>query len=200
MDQQEEAHLIASAKNGDEAAFLALFRHHHEPVFRFAYRFTGSEDMAGDLTQDCFASLFSGWKKYDPARGPLRAYLYGAVRNLARKRFRDYGKETSLEDCDGIESIADPAMPLDQALKEEVSSAVQKAVLALPVPQREALLLFEYEGLSLSEVAATLGLETGTVKSRLHRARERLKRTLAVFGEQSAAKCAGDGSDHETTE
>lgn len=200
MDQREESQLIASAKKGEEAAFVALFRRHHEPVFRFAYRLTGSADIAEELTQDCFASLFSGWKRFDSTRGPLRTYLFGAVRNLAHKRFRDLGKETSLDDCDGIEFFAAPATPVDETLRGEVSDAVQKAVLALPVPQREALILFEYEGLSLSEVAAALGLETGTVKSRLHRARERLKRALAVFGEGTTVKREGKRSDRETTE
>ena len=143
------------------------FEQHKEAVYRFAWRMTGSPEAAEDITQEVFLTLVRRPDAYDPARGPLRAFLLGTARNQARKRFRDEQRWDVLEDDDFVVA---PAVQVD------VADAVAAAVQALPPLQREALILAEYEDLSLEEIA-------GAVKARLHRARENLRRALAPFYE-----------------
>jgi len=171
-----EQRQIARAAAGDERAFRSLFDQHHEALFRFAYRLTGSTDAAEDITQDCFLRLIEQ-ARFDPARGTLRQYLYGTVRNLARQRWQAADREISWDD-----ESEDDSRPLpDAMIAAEVSDAVQAALDLLPPLQREAIVLFEFEELSLEEIAAVAGADVGTVKSRLHRARERLRRLLAEY-------------------
>jgi RNA polymerase sigma-70 factor (ECF subfamily) len=134
--------------------------------------------MAEDITHDCFLSLIRRPENFDPARGSLKTYLYSAARNLSLKHFRNTGREAAVEEFDEEPSIPVREQPLGRMLDEELSLKVREAIFSLPPLQREALVLFEYEGLALSEIASVLGTEVGAVKARLHRARERLRKTL----------------------
>ena len=109
----------------------------------------------------------------------LRTYLYAAVRNLSTKHFRRHGGDVAVEDVEGELLTVEREGPLARLLDAELSEEVRRAVAGLPPLQREVIALFEYEGLSLAEVAAVVGADTGTVKSRLQRAREGLRRALA---------------------
>jgi RNA polymerase sigma-70 factor (ECF subfamily) len=166
--------LFHRARDGDEAAFRSLYEKYRDPLFRFAYRLTGAPDAAEDTVHDCFAALFHA--RFEGSRGSLRTYVYGAVRNLARKRHRDAGREDQADEFD--ERPASAADPLSALVSRETSEGVRLAVEALPLLQREVLVLFEYEELSLEEIAAIVEADVGAVKSRLHRARERLRRSL----------------------
>ena len=174
--------LLHRAGRGDEAAFLALYERHRETVFRFAYRMLGSAALAEAVTHDCFLGLIKEPSRFDPTRAALRTYLYAAVRNLSAKHFRRHAGETPVEECDEREFPADRREePLRRLLDAELSAEVRRAVAALPPLQREVVILFEYEELSLAEVAAVVGTDTGAVKSRLHRARQRLRRELSHY-------------------
>jgi RNA polymerase sigma-70 factor (ECF subfamily) len=176
--------LLTEASRGDEAAFLELYRRHRDAVFRFAYRVLGSIESAEDIAHDCFLSLIQQPHRFDPARGSLRTYLFGAARNLAMKHFRRTGHDVSVDELpnESFESLMTEAkQPLHQLLDEEVALLVQRAVALLPPLQREALVLFEYEELSLAEVACVVSADVGTVKARLYRARQSLKRSLAGY-------------------
>ena len=176
--------LLTRAGNGDQAAFLELYERHRQPVFRFAYRLLGSVELAEDITHDCFLSLIRKSENFRPERGSLRTYLFAAARNLALKHFRGAGREASLDDIEDETDHA-TAQPLAQLMSEELSTQVRDAVLALPPLQREALVLFEYEGLSLNEIAQVTDSEVGAVKGRLFRARERLKSALRPYLESN---------------
>ncbi len=171
----EDVRLLASARNGDEASFLALYHEHRTPLFRFAWRLTGSEATAEDSTQECFLTVLSA-KGYDASLGSLRAYLFGISRNLIRKRLRMAEREEDEEDAVDPSAVGGP---LESLLSAERAEAVAHAVASLPPNQREAVILFEYEGLSLDEIGTAVGIDTGAVKARLHRARETLRRRLA---------------------
>jgi RNA polymerase sigma-70 factor (ECF subfamily) len=144
-------------------------------LFRFAWRLTGSAAAAEDAVQECFLVLLDG-VLFDANRGSLRAYLFGITRNLALKRVRTAEREC--EEREDSEAAPDPPGPLEGLLSAERSEMISRAVAALPPGQREALILFEYEELSLEEIADVTGIETGAVKARLHRAREALRRRL----------------------
>ncbi|HKZ03454.1 MAG TPA: RNA polymerase sigma factor [Pyrinomonadaceae bacterium] len=173
--------LLAKAAGGDQAAFMELYRDYRMPVFRFAYRLLGSVELAEDVTHDCFLSLIRRPGDFNPSRASLRTYLLAAARNLALKHFRSSGREAALDDS--IEEPASPRrdQPLGRLLEKELASKVKEAILSLPPLQREALILFEYEGLSLNEIAGVVGTDVGAVKARLFRARDRLRTILQPY-------------------
>jgi len=112
-------------------------------------------------------------KGFDERRGTsLKTYLIAIARNLAFKCFRDQGRELQIDEFKTIASA-------ESSTASDISAAVESAMAGLPSLQQEALILFEYEGFTLEEIAATVGVEVGTVKSRLHRGRDRLRRVLA---------------------
>ena len=180
-DRTTDELLLEQAEGGDQAAFVELYERHRTGVFSFAYRMLGSTEMAEDITHDCFLSLIKRPEKFDPSRGSLKTYLYSAARNLSLKHFRDTARETAVEEFGEEPSIPVREQPLGRLLDGELSSKVREAVFSLSPLQREALVLFEYEGLALSEIASILGTDVGAVKARLHRARERLRTTLSPY-------------------
>ena len=173
--------LLKRAGAGDQAAFLELYDRHREPIFRFAYRLLGEVDIAEDVTHDCFLSLIRKPENFRPERGPLRTYLFAAARNLALKYFRNSGRETALDEVSEEPQLSPRHEPLRKLLDEELAAEVRRAVFSLPPLQREALILFEYEGLSLNDVAEITGADVGAIKGRLYRARERLKTILRPY-------------------
>src|SRR3954451_14913850 len=167
-----DSRLLEAARQGDESSFLALYRRHRTPLFRFAWRLTGSTATAEDVTQECFLALLKG-AAFHADQDSIRGYLFGITRNLAFQRARLSRRESEEEDREAAPE------QLEELLSAERSEAVARAVGSLPPLQREALILFEYEELSLEEIAEATGVEVGAVKARLHRARERLRQRLA---------------------
>ena len=146
-----------------------LFDQHHRAVYRFLYRLTRRRDVAEDLTQECFLACIRAPERFDSARGSEKTLLFAIARNLALKHYRDHRPEAELEDNRAVEPVHDTDL------------AIEAAVSALPHLQQEALILFSYEGLTLEEIARVTGSEVGTVKNRLFRARENLKKALAPY-------------------
>jgi RNA polymerase sigma-70 factor (ECF subfamily) len=142
------------------------FDAYSDSVFRFAWHLTHRADLAEDIAQECFLALLRAPARFDPTRGSLKTYLFAIARNLALNHYRDELPDAPLPDL-----LIQPS--------PDLAVVVAEAVAALPPLQQEALVLFEYEGFSLEEIAEIVGTDIGTVKSRLHRARERLKRVLA---------------------
>ena len=173
--------LLQKAGEGDQAAFLDLYDRYREPIFRFAYRLLGSVEIAEDVTHDCFLSLIRKPGNFRPERASLKTYLYAAARNLAMKHFRNQGRETGLDEVNEEPKDSPKRGPLRRLLDEELATQVREAVFSLPPLQREALILFEYEGLSLNEVAEVAGTDVGAIKARLYRAREGLRRILQPY-------------------
>jgi RNA polymerase sigma-70 factor (ECF subfamily) len=164
--------LVKAASKGEEAAFLQLFDEHHLPLFRFAYRLTGSVADAEDIVQECFLSLLRKECTYNPKRTPIRTYLFGIVRNRSLKRLRKSNV--------GVNGTR-PRSPESEVLRNEMEDAVARAVMELPEIQREVLMLAHYEQMPLAEIAQVFGIELGAAKSRLQRARASLKETLAAY-------------------
>ena len=175
--------LLKKAASGDETAFTLLYQRHRDPVFRFSYRLLQSRELAEEITHDCFLSLIKEPQRFktQEQRASLRTYLCAAARNLAFKRLRRVGAETAIDDFSEQLAAAESQEPLRLLLDAEVSEAVRKVIGELPPLQREALILFEYEELSLAEIAEVAGADVGAVKSRLRRARERLRMALAPY-------------------
>jgi RNA polymerase sigma-70 factor (ECF subfamily) len=174
-----DVELVCRAARGDETAFLLVYERHRLPVYRFARRLLGTDGPAEDVTQECFLSLMRKPQLYDPARASLRSYLCGAARYIALRHLRLAAREASDELAEEPRSEPDGGEPLRRLLDAEAADSVRRAIAELPPLQREALILFEYEGMSLGAIASATEVEVGVVKSRLHRARENLRRLLA---------------------
>jgi RNA polymerase sigma-70 factor (ECF subfamily) len=174
-NQVTDEGLLASAANGDTTAFQILYQRYRDPIFRFAFRMLGSVEAAEDVAHDCFLSLITDPGRFDSRRASLRTYLYGAARNLAAKRYNSFARETALDELTEEPAAADRHEPISQVLDDELASEVAQAIATLPPLQREALVLFEYEELSLAEIGEIVGADTNTVKARLFRAREKLR-------------------------
>lgn len=151
--------------------FRDAFHRYKDVVYRFAYRMTGAPSTAEDIVQDCFTALWKNPRGFDPARGELRAYLLGVARNQVFKHWRRTRPHEVLDEEDSV------CPPFDVSAFAR-GEAVRKAVLSLPPLQRESLILAEYEDCSLDEIAQATGVELAAVKSRLHRARQNLRRML----------------------
>ena len=160
--------------------FRNAFHAHKDVLYRFVCRMTGSSNGAEDVVQECFLALWRKPGAYDPHRGPLRAFLLGIARNLVLKRWRDDHPHDSIDEDS---SFCEPVDVLDQERAETVKRAVQM----LPPLQREAIILAEYEELTLEEIALVTESAVSSVKSRLHRARANLRRTLAPLLEEKGS-------------
>lgn len=176
-DQATDERLLEQAAHGDREAFQILYERYRGPIFRFAYRLLGSVEAAEDVAHDCFLSLIREPDRFDATKASLRTYLYAAARNQAAKRYQSLGRET------GIEELVEPISPEQQGpmarvLNDELGGEIERAIASLPPAQREALVLFEYEDLSLAEIAAVVGADSNTVKVRVFRAREKLRARL----------------------
>ena len=172
--------LLRRSAEGDEEAFVTLYRRFQGGIYRFAWRMTGSREAAEDVTQETFLVVARGAARYDEARGAFGAYLYGIARNLIMKRA---GRERPFvalgDDQDLMASAGNPAEDLD---RRQAVEAVRQAVLTLPEHYREVVVLAELQGLPYEEVAAALSCPVGTVRSRLHRARALLAQRLRSRG------------------
>ena len=170
--------LIARIAAGDRDAFAALYRRRRSDVYRFALHLTGSPTAADDCTQDVFMDVIHhapATSQADPAsrRGcsASRAITRGGRRRAATLPLPD-------EDAPAPRSLTLEQDPLAGLARRQHVAALRRALLALPVKYREAVVLCDLEELSYLDAAAALGCAIGTVRSRLHRGRTLLARRL----------------------
>src|SRR5947209_8146403 len=174
-----EAELLRQLAKGNEDAFRALYDFYQGSIFRFALHMSGNHSTAEEVTQEVFMQLISNFKGYDPAKGPLAAYLFGMARNLTRRAMRQLPREEELAEDDAIEAASDLDL-VEELSQSDLLEHLKKAVLALPEPYREVVVLCDLEEMSYPAVAEVLQCSTGTVASRLHRARAMLKTKLST--------------------
>jgi RNA polymerase sigma-70 factor (ECF subfamily) len=180
-EQVTDERLLEQAASGNTEAFQILYERYRGPIFRFAYRLLGSVEAAEDVAHDCFLSLIKEPGRFDSTRASLRTYLYASARNQAAKRYQNLGRETGIEELPGEPQVSERQGPMALVLNEELGGEIERAIASLPPPQREALVLFEYEDLSLAEIAAIVGADSNTVKVRVFRAREKLRARLDQY-------------------
>ncbi len=188
-DSPELLALISRAAGGDEAAFSALMEQYERLVFNLAFQYTQNREDAADVSQETFLKV---WRTLSSFRGEssFSTWLFRITQNsaldLLRKRT---GSATLSLTVDGDDSddegrerdLADPAVEHDPAAaieQAERSGAVRAAIAALRADHREILVLRDMHGFSYGEIADMLGLELGTVKSRINRARIQVKEFL----------------------
>jgi RNA polymerase sigma-70 factor, ECF subfamily len=176
-----EAELLRCAMAGDEEAFIALYGRWGTAVHRFALAMSGSRETAEDVAQEAFLILLSEGHRYDPARGPLGAYLRGIVRHQLRRRWRRDKRYVALPPEDKTPDVASAGESdlLANVARGHQVEATRRAVASLPAHYRDVVVLCDLTGLEYAEAARELGLPVGTVRSRLARARTLLARKLA---------------------
>jgi RNA polymerase sigma-70 factor (ECF subfamily) len=177
-NQVTDERLLAEAASGDGKAFQILYERYRDPIFRLAFRLLGSAEAAEDVAHDCFLSLIQAPHRFDPERASLRTYIYAAARNQAAKRYQNSGRESGLDEIGEEPEVGERHSPMAHVLDNELASEVEQAIASLPPLQREAIVLFEFEDLTLAEIAAVVGADSNTVKARLFRAREKLRNRL----------------------
>lgn len=184
-DLQPELALVERMKGGDESAFVQLYRRHRDAVYRLALMYSGSAALAADVTQEAFIHFISHPGQYDAARGTLGAWLCGVARNMARKAagIREDATDPSLlaDDMAPMESQVEHDTPLERVLRDEAAEHVRRAIASLAPHYRDVLILCELSELSYAEAAQVCGIDIGTVRSRLSRARARLAQCLAPY-------------------
>jgi RNA polymerase sigma-70 factor (ECF subfamily) len=189
-DPLPELALLARMKRGDEAAFVALYRRHSGAVYRLALLYSGSSAAAADVMQDTFLHFMARPGQYDAARGSIAAWLCGVARNLARRSHQ--GREDATDpaelgdDSALLEQQVDRDTPLERILRDETAERVRRAVAALPSHYRDVVVLCELSELSYAEAAQVCGIDIGTVRSRLSRARAHLAQRLALLRPSAA--------------
>ena len=188
-----EAQLVDRLKQRDESAFLELYDRHRRSVYWFLVHMTGSVAIAEDLTQGVFVAILekigSGTiEQFDPGKGPLEGYLLGIARNLAREERRRTHRFASLEnvfETPEWERFLDKFCRENQIHDAETQLAAQSdlkllyaAILDLPHPYRETIVLCSLQEKSYRQAAAILQCSEGTVASRLNRAKALLAAKL----------------------
>lgn len=182
--------LLRRLAEGDEGALGALFERWRGPLFRFALRMSGSPALAEDVVQETFLALIHGTARYEPARGAAAPWLFGVARKQVLRRLERDGRLVALEE--DVEAPSPEGDVLERLERARDAEAVWTALLAVPAPYREAVVLCDLQGLPYEEAAAALGCPVGTVRSRLHRARGMLARRLEA-GRLGAARAAQRG-------
>jgi RNA polymerase sigma-70 factor (ECF subfamily) len=176
----------------DPEAFAALYDRHAAALHRYATRRLG-DSAADDIVADTFLDAFKKRRRYDPAARDARPWLYGIAANLIGKHtraevrmLRAYartGTDPVLTNTTGHGTRTDEAA--DKALSHVSSAAVQRelaeALASLPSADRDVLLMIAWADLSYAEVATALSIPVGTVRSRLHRARTRIRTALGGY-------------------
>ena len=171
--------LIARIAEGDREAFAELYRRHHADTCRFAAHMCGSNAAAEDIVHEAFVAVIDSAWRYRPGRTTAKLWLLGIARNYAR-RARAVRPTLSLHDeaQAGAAELAVEVDPVGDLDRRRHLEALRRAVIALPVRYREAVVLCELHELSYVDAATTLGCAIGTVRSRLHRGRALLARQL----------------------
>ena len=171
----EDPDIIRQIKNGNAAVYALLVEKYHRPLLNFIFRLVDDEGMVEEIGQDVFFSVYRSLKDFDEGKGtPFSAWLFIAARNrcISILRERRGKKRVGLEE---IATLPDGAKSAeDMLLEQERMAALAASLQQLPEPFRMTLLR-SLKGESLDEIATAEGISTGTVKSRLFRAKERMK-------------------------
>ena len=178
----EEKDLILRCRQGDEAAFEALIHLHEKKVYALCRRMCRDEDDALEAAQDAFLAVWRGIGSFR-ADAQFSTWLYRLATNACLdllRREKKRGGDVSLDDEEARLEARDSAPQPEEAV--ERAETVREALYALPDDYRQVLLLRETEQLSYAEIAEVTGLELGTVKSRINRARLALRNYLAASG------------------
>ena len=191
----EEAAIVAELKAGSEEAYAALIGEFHQPIYSLVHRVISDPSDAADTTQEVFLKVFRGMKHFH-GESSLKTWIYRiAIHEASNRRrwwFRHKAQEISMEP-DVQDSMHDSGMgtgytlvdkgesPFDNAAHEEIRARVEQELRKISEPYRTTVVLRDLEGMSYEEIADILQVSLGTVKSRLTRGRDALRKRLVPY-------------------
>lgn len=189
----DEKALIAAAKRGDTHSFNQLVYQYQDMVYNVAYRILGDADAAADASQDAFLSAYQGIGKFQG--GSFKSWLLRIATNACYDQLRAL-KRRPTSSLEAIYTDTDPSShfvngregPENHAVRQELGQVLQRGIDTLPPDQRITLVLSDVQGMNYNEIAEVTSASLGTVKSRLSRARARLRDYLLDQGELLPAR------------
>ncbi len=196
----DDAELVRAFQAGDDGAFAELFERYRQPVLRTAYLIVGNRQDSENVLQDSFIKV---WRNLSGLREPegFRSWLWRIVVRTAwencRRREREQPVADVMEIVETVEAVGGVAgdFSAEQMLRREEMSEIWAAVRRLNLRQRTVIILYYYNDMSVREIAAATGSLSGTVKSRLFAAREKLRNELtkAAYGYVGEVECDAGG-------
>ena len=177
-----DADVVALAQQGREVAFRELLRRYQRPVFSLVYRMVRDRETAEELAQDTFVKVLSHIDQYSP-EFKLSSWLFKIANNVAidhlrKGRLATVSMSGNPEEGKSFDVAAHSPSALDALEAREIGSSIERAIGALRPEYRACILMRHVEGRSYEEIAATLDLPMGTVKTYIHRARNELRKLL----------------------
>ncbi len=176
-----DSELVARCQGDEIAAYEELVRRHREAVYRVVYAVLGNHDQAEDVVQVAFLHAYQTIRRFD-SRRPLAPWLKRIGVNCAISALRRQGRMARATKRDV--ALSYEANPEECAIANDLQVAVSQAVSKLPAKQRTAIMLFSLAEMDLAETAAVMGCTVGTVKTHLHRARQKLRGLLSDYLEE----------------
>ena len=177
LEAREDEWLAVRCQLGERAAFDELVARWHEPLWRYVRRVTAEDEAAREVLQDVWVRVIRGIVRLREG-SKLRPWLFGIARRALMDRLRERYATPPAVPIQDFDLAADQ----DTSALEEDLASMQHGLEELPVTEREVLTLFYLRELSLAQVAEVLGVPAGTVKSRLFRARQMLRREMDMKG------------------
>jgi len=169
----EDRELVRRVLAGQTDDFRAIVDRHQQPIFRFALGLLGNREEAEDITQEAFLAAFANLSGYDSSRAAFSTWLFTIARNRCVNLLKR-SRPIALNEPDSIGDVTSA----DPIASQELSQQLDRALAALPAEQRSAFFLAEIEELPYAEIARIERTSLGTVKSRIHRAKQRLQSLL----------------------
>ena len=181
--------LVARSRNGDLAAFNALVERYERAVYNLCFRLLGRREPAEDAAQEAFLSAFKGVHAF--AGGNIRSWLLRIAANECKDELRRRSRKDRADSLDVMFDSDDRPVEVPDpnegaeflVLRQEEAAKVQELLLQLPFEQRQAIVLVDLYDFRYDEVATMTGVSVGTVKSRIHRGRQRLRGLIQADGE-----------------
>lgn len=178
----EDDELVKAVADQDESALAEIYRRHGGRVFGLAKRVIRDEEMARDITQDVFVSLWKKPEAFDASRGSLRTFLLAKTHSRSIDVIRSESSRRIREERDALLN-ADSVPNVDEEVWQvTVAAKVRTALATIPERERDVIELAYFGGLTYREVAAHLGMAEGTVKSRIRSGLSRLQESMGQLG------------------
>jgi RNA polymerase sigma factor (sigma-70 family) len=188
MAEPSDREAIAASLE-DPRAFVVVFERHFDAIFRYLRRRVG-RDRAEELAAEAFTIAFASRERLRSSAWDARPWLYGIAVNLLRHHYRRENRELRAYARSGVDPLAEDHA-LERVDMSAAASRVAEALAQLPAAEREVLLLYAWADLGYGEIAEALEIPIGTVRSRLSRARSRVREALAASGHYVGG--TGDG-------
>lgn len=170
---------VEDSAASDAGSFAEFFERGRRKAYCFALHLVGEREEAMDITQEAYLRLHARWARRDPGREPT-AWLYSVIRNLAIDHLRRRARRREAEVDQTL--LRSPAMGPERAAEQsQMAERLWAAIRSLPAEQREILLLRDWHGMDYGQIAEVLGLSLGTVSSRLHHARDKVREQMRRY-------------------